>query len=73
MSLNIVVDSKMPKDKVLIVNLDRLALVPMQNRSLALYDASANGQDGVTGVIRGEYTLVCKDAKYSHGVIKGLI
>ena len=72
MSLNIVVDSKMPKTTVLVTKLDRLALVPMNNRALGLYDATQKGQDGVTGVIRGEYTLVCKDAKYSHGIIKNL-
>lgn len=72
MSLNIVVDSKFPKNQVLITNLDKLALVPMNNRQLGLYDATANGQDGVTAVIRGEYTLVCKDAKYSHAIIKNL-
>jgi hypothetical protein len=73
MALNIVVDSKMPKGKVLVTNLDKLALVPMSNRQLGLFDASVKGQDGVTAVIRGEYTLVCKDAKYSHGIIKNLI
>lgn len=72
MSLNIVVDSKMPKTTVLLTNLDRLALVPMNNRALGLYDATLKGQDGVTAVIRGEYTLVCKDAKFSHGIIKNL-
>lgn len=72
MSLNIVVDSKMPKDKIILTNLSRLSLVNFQNRALWLYDATVNGQDGVTAVIRGEYTLVCKDAKYSHGIIKNV-
>jgi hypothetical protein len=45
MSMNIVVDSKMPKDKVLLVNLDKLSLNAMNNRNLGLFDATAPGQD----------------------------
>lgn len=73
MNLAVVVDPKMPKDKIILTDLNRLALVPMKGRSLALFDATQKGQDGITAVIRGEYTLVVKDAKYSHAIIKNLI
>jgi hypothetical protein len=56
----------------LLVNLDKLSLNAMNNRNLGLFDATAPGQDWVTAVIRWEYTLVVKDAKYSHAIIKNL-
>jgi len=68
----IIVDERVPKDRVYLLSLGRLALVPYANRGLNIVDATANGQDGQTAVLRGEYTMVCKDSKYSHGVLTNL-
>lgn len=69
---NIVIDDKMPKDQIVLCDINKLALVPYANRSLRLVDGTQNGQDGVTAILRGEYTLIFKDSKYSAGLIKGL-
>lgn len=69
---NILIDEKMPIDEVGLVNINNLALVPFENRGFRLIDGTNNGDDAVTGILRGEYTLVNKDAKYSGGMITGL-
>jgi len=63
---NIIIDERMPKDTVYLTNLDKIALVPYTNRELKLVDATLPWQDGKTALIRWEYTMVLKDAKYSH-------
>lgn len=68
----IIVDEKIPNDRVYLVNTSKIALVPMQNRALSSVDGTVNGQDGQTVILRWEYTLKVEDAKYSHGVLKNL-
>lgn len=69
---NIMIDEKMPIDEIALVDINGLALVPFEERGLRLVDGTQNGDDAITGILRGEYTLVHKDAKYSAGVITGL-
>lgn len=69
---NIIIDDKMPKDTIVLCDIDRLALVPFNDRGLKLVDGSANGQDGTTAILRWEYTLAVKDGKFAAWVIKGL-
>ena len=69
---NIIVDERCPKDAVYLLNLDKIALVPYKNRALKLVDGTANGQDGKTAILRGEYSLVIKDGKFSHWKLEGL-
>jgi hypothetical protein len=69
---SIVVDEKVPNNEIYMLNLGKIALVPFANRELTLVDATANGQDGKTQVLRGEYTLRVEDSKYSSGIIKNL-
>lgn len=68
----IIVDNKLSNDKVILTDLSRHAVVPFQNRSLRLADTSANGQDGSSVILRGEYTYVVKDGDYSHALIRDL-
>jgi hypothetical protein len=68
----IIVDEKMPNNMVILADTSRIALVPMENRALKMVDGTINGQDGETAILRGEYTFVVKDAKYSHGILKNL-
>ena len=68
----IIVDEKIPNNQVYLVDTNRIALVPMAERGLRMVDGTVAGQDGQTAILRGEYTLVVKDAKYSHGVLKNL-
>ena len=68
----IIVDEKIPNNQVYLVDTNRIALVPMKNREMSMVDWTVNGQDGATAILRWEYTLVVKDAKYSHGILKNL-
>lgn len=69
---NILLDEKMPNNAVDLIDINRLALVPFQNRGLKLVPGTQPGQDGQTAILRWEYTMVVKDGKYSHGRIKNL-
>jgi hypothetical protein len=69
---NIVIDDKMPLDQVALLDVDKIALVPFQNRELKMYDGTQPGQDGQTAILRGEYTLGFKDYKYSAALITDL-
>lgn len=68
----IIVDEKIPNDRVYLVNSSKIKLVPMEWRALFSVDGTIPWQDGMTMILRGEYTLVVEDAKYSHWVLKGL-
>ncbi|HNG97510.1 MAG TPA: hypothetical protein PLW93_04540, partial [Candidatus Absconditabacterales bacterium] len=69
---NILLDEKMPNNTVELIDINRIALVPYANRGLKLVPGTQPGQDGQTAILRGEYTMVVKDGKYSHGTIKNL-
>lgn len=69
---NIIVDHKMPKNRVGLLKMSNIGLVPFKERSLKLVDGTQNGQDGTTAIVRWEYTLACKDAIYSGGIINNL-
>lgn len=49
---NIVVDHKMPKDKIGLVKLSNIGLVPFSDRGIKLVDGTQNGQDGQTAILR---------------------
>lgn len=49
---NIIIDDKMPKDQVVLCDINKLGLVPFNDRGLKLVDGSTNGQDGVTAILR---------------------
>lgn len=70
---NILIDDKMPIDKVELIDINNIAAVPYENRGLKIVDGTQNGQDGTTAIIRWEYSLVCKDSKSSAVEIKGLL
>lgn len=69
---NILLDEKMPNNAVQLIDINRIALVPYQNRGVRLVPGTQPGQDGQTAILRGEYSMVVKDGKYSHGIIKNL-
>ena len=68
----IIVDNNVGNDKIFLVDLNRISLVPFKNRATRLVDTTRNGQDGKSWDLRGEYTLCVKDGKKSHAVIKNL-
>jgi len=68
----IIIDNNISNDKVFLVDINRIALVPFNGRATRLVETTANGQDGRSWDLRGEYTLVVKDGKKSHAVIKNL-
>lgn len=68
----IIVDEKVPNNKIYLVDTNKIALVPYTNRWIRLVEGTQRGQDGVTALLRAELTLAVQDAKYSHGVLKNL-
>ncbi len=68
----IVLDVNMPDDKVLFLDTKRLALVPMDNRSLSDFDATPSGADFTARRVLGEYTLEIHNALQAHGLIKNI-
>jgi len=49
---NILLDEKMPNNAVDLIDINRLALVPFQNRGLKLVPGTQPGQDGQTAILR---------------------
>jgi hypothetical protein len=70
---NILLDEKMPNNGIQLIDINRMALVPYQNRGVKLVPGTQPGQDGQTAILRGEYSMVVRDAKYSHGIIKNIL
>jgi hypothetical protein len=69
---NILLDEKMPNNAVQLIDINRIALVPFQNRGIKLVPGTQAGQDWQTAILRWEYSMIIKDGKYSHGLIKNL-
>lgn len=67
---HVCVDPNLPKDRISVVDLERVALVPM--RSLNDEDATPNGSDYVARRILGEYTFEVKNGQSAHGRALGL-
>lgn len=70
--VNIFIDEKVGMDRIYLTDTSKIALIPYNGRGLTGVDASLAGQDGKTMLMRGEYSLQLKDAKYSHGMITNL-
>lgn len=68
----IIVDEKIPNNQVFLVDTNRIALVPMEWRALSMVDWTIPWQDWETAILRWEYTLVVKDARYSHWLLTNL-
>lgn len=64
------VDPNLPKDRISVVDLNRLALTPL--RSLTDEDATPNGADYVARRLLGEYTMEVKNGQSAHGRALGL-
>jgi len=67
---NIIIDDKLWNDKVFMVDINKIALIPFANRATKIVSGKVNNlADWEMTVLRWEYTLAVKDAKYSHGII----
>ncbi len=66
------VDPNLPKDRLLVLDLDRIKLVPLTGRTWTDEDASPAGADYFARRILGEYTLEVKNGKTCHGQAVGL-
>lgn len=69
---NIVVDVNFPKDAVAMLDLSKLELCPLTGRAFHDKDATLPGADYTARRIIGEYTMMLKNAKQAHGLIKNL-
>lgn len=70
--VTIVADRNFDKDKIALLDMSKIALVPLQNRAMSDKDATNNGDDFVARRILGEYTLEVKNAGQCHAYIYGL-
>ena len=68
----VVVDPNFPRDKVAIVDMNNIALVPLNGRTLNDEDATTPGLDGYARRILGEYTFEMINGKKSHAIAEGL-
>ncbi len=59
-------------DKLAIIDLNNVAIVPMENRALIVEDATNNGDDGIKTTFTSELTLEVRNAGECHGLITGL-
>jgi hypothetical protein len=70
--VNIVADRNFDKDKIALLDMSKIALVPLQNRQMQDKDATQVGADYIARRIIGEYTLEVKNADNCHAYIYGL-
>ena len=70
--ITIVADRNFDKDKVALLDMSKINLVPLQNRQMQDKDATPAGADYVARRVIGEYTLEVKNASQSHAYIYGL-
>lgn len=70
--VTIVADRNFDKDKVALLDMSKIALVPLQNRQMQDKDATQVGADYIARRIIGEYTLEVKNASNCHAYIYGL-
>ena len=69
---NIVVDPHFPRDKVALINLDKVRGVEYLNSPLTATDATLPGADNFKQRILGELTLEVKDGQTAHAMATGL-
>jgi hypothetical protein len=70
--MTIVADRNFDKDKVALLDMSKISMVPLQNRQFQDKDATLPGADYVARRIIGEYTLQVKNAGQSHSYIYDL-
>lgn len=68
---NILIDQSLSDSELYILTLGNIALLPMQDRALHPVNATQNGQDGYTFLLRGEYTLEVQGAQFAHAKLTG--
>jgi len=68
----IVVDPNFPKDKVLLLDVSQIGVVPLQGRQFTDVDAAGNGDDFFARRVLGEYTLEFRNAATNHIELKNL-
>ncbi|MES2395041.1 MAG: DUF5309 family protein [Bacteroidota bacterium] len=68
----IIVDQSFPKDKVALLDVSKLGIVPLNGRQFTDKDATPNGADYFARRVLGELTMEVKNASESHILISGL-
>ena len=69
---NIVVDPNFPKDKMAILDMNRIELTAVTGMELKDVDATPPGALYIGRRIYGEYTLRVKNGKKAHALLEGL-
>lgn len=68
----IVVDQNFPKDKIALVDVEKLGVVPLVDRQFTDKDATLPGADYIARRVLGEYTMEVKNAANAHVLIEDL-
>lgn len=68
----IVVDPNFPKDKLLMLDISKIGLVPLKDRNFTDENAAGNGDDFFARRVLGEFTLQLRNADESHMEITNL-
>lgn len=66
------VEPNLPRDRVLVLDLNKLSLAPLNGRAMKDGDATPPGADYFARRILGEYTLTFRNASTCHGQALGL-
>lgn len=70
--LDIVLDRNIPPDTAMVLDTNRLAVVPLVNRSFAIEELGKTG-DAFKREINGNYTLECRNATQAHAIHTNLV
>ena len=68
----IAVEPNLPKDRIFVLDLDKISLHPLAGGALSDKDATLPGADYIARRILGEYTLEVRNGQTCHGMAVGL-
>lgn len=69
---NIVIDTNMPSDKVVITDINKIKVIPMTDRTVGMSNSDVPGGDYFQRTILGEYTVEIHNPAQSHGMLYNL-
>lgn len=68
----VIVEQNFPKDKVALLDLSKIGIMPLTDRQFKDKDATPNGADYMARRVIGEYTMEFKNAATNHVLLTGL-
>jgi hypothetical protein len=68
----VIVDPNMPQDEIWFLDTSRIKLIPLGSQTFRFKDQQTQGTTAAQGYINGEYTMVVRNGKEAHGIVRGL-